>query len=76
METIETNPPLNATQLFVLKTFATAKSEQDRDELTSLYLNYIQKKLDAETDRLWAEGKLNDNVIEEMLNIHQRTPYK
>ena len=76
METIEKNPPLNATQLFVLRTFATARSEQDREELTSLDLDYLRKKLDEETDRLWAEGKLNDEVIEEMLNLHQRTPYK
>ena len=38
--------PLNETQKFVLHTFSTAKNEQEREELTSLYLDYIQQKLD------------------------------
>jgi len=46
MESTIFHAPLNPVQLFVLRTFATAKSEQDRDELTSLYLDYLQKKLE------------------------------
>ena len=76
MEATVFHQPLNATQLFVLQTFARAKTEKDREELTSLYLNYLQRKLDAETNRLWEEGKLNDSVIDEMLHTHYRTPYK
>jgi len=67
--------PLNAAQLFVLRTFAKVKTEKDREELTALYLDFLQKKLDAETNRLWEEGKLNDSVFEEMLHTHYRTPY-
>ncbi|MDR0798247.1 MAG: hypothetical protein LBN18_00585 [Dysgonamonadaceae bacterium] len=46
------------------------------NELKSVLLDFYHKKLDEETDRLWEEGKLNDHVIDEMLNCHQRTPYK
>ena len=76
MEAIVTNPPLNATQLHLLKMFVHTKSEESLKELKSVLFNYYCKKLDEETDSLWAEGKLNDKVIEEMLNIHERTPYK
>ena len=35
MEATLTQHPLNATQIFVMQTFATAKSEQEREELIS-----------------------------------------
>jgi len=76
METVISHAPLNAVQLFVLRTFATAKSEQDKEELTSLYLDYLQKKLDAETDKWWKENDMTNEKLEEMLNSHYRTPYK
>jgi len=76
MEATLSNSPLNSAQMFVLQTLARAKSEQEKEELTSLYLDYIQKKLDAETNRLWAEGKISNEKIDEILNTHCRTPYK
>ena len=76
METVASYSPLNAIQLHLLKIFSYTKNEESLKELQSVLFDFYRKKLDEETDRLWAEGKLNDNVIEEMLNIHQRTPYK
>jgi len=76
MGAVQYQPPLNETQLFVLRTFATAKTEKDRDAITSLYVNYIQQKLDAELDKWWDENNMNNEKIEEMLNTHHRTPYK
>ena len=69
-------PPLNATQFFVLQTFATAKTEKEREEITSLYLDYIQHRLDTETDKWWEENDMNNEKLEEILNTHHRTPYK
>jgi hypothetical protein len=68
--------PLNEVQQFVLHTFAIAKSDREKEEITSLYLDYIQKKMDAETDRLWAEGKIDGEKIDEMLQAHSRTSYR
>ena len=65
--------PLNATQFFVLQTFATAKTEKDREEITSLYLDYIQRRLDAETNNWWEENNMTDEKLEEILNTHHRT---
>ena len=69
-------PPLNPAQLFVLQTLATAKDTQERDELTSLYLNYIQKKIDVAADKWWKENNMTDEKLDEILNTHLRTAYK
>jgi len=58
MEAILSHSPLNAMQLFILKTFATAKSEQEKEELTSLYLDYIQQKLDKAANEFWNSQNL------------------
>jgi len=68
--------PLNSAQLFVLQTLASAKDEQEKEELTSLYLDYVQRKLDAATDKWWKENNMTNEKLEEMLNTHYRTPYK
>jgi hypothetical protein len=69
--------PLNATQIFVLKTFASAKSEEDRNEVTSLYLDYLQKKLDKETQKWWQENDMTPEKFDAMTkDLHFRTPYK
>jgi len=76
METIIGNQPMNSAQFFVYQTLAKAKSEEVKEELTSLYLNYLQKKLNDETKRLWMEGIISHEKIEEILNSHYRIPYK
>jgi len=76
MEATVFHQPLNATQLFVLKTFATAKTEKDREEITSLYLDYIQRNLDVEINKWWEENDMTNEKLEEILNTHCRTPYK
>ena len=76
MEAVLSHSPLNATQMFILKTFATAKSEKEKEELTSFYLDYIQRKLDIETDKWWKENNMTNEKLDEMfLNAHHRTPY-
>ena len=76
METIVTNPPLNAAQLFLLKTFEHIKSEESFEELRSVLLDFYQKKLDEATDKWWKENDMTVEKFEEMCsNIHYRTPY-
>jgi hypothetical protein len=76
METIILNQPLNDTQLFVLQTFAIARNEQEKEELTSFYLDYIQRKLDVATNKWWKDNEMNNDKLNEILNTHYRTPYK
>ena len=71
MEATLTHMPMNPAQLFVLKTFATARSEQERDELTSLYLDYIQRKMDEESDKWWKKNNMSQEKLEEILMAQQ-----
>jgi asparagine synthetase A len=73
MKTIGLHSPLNSTQLFVLQTFAIAKDEQEREELTSLYLDYIQKKLDKTANEFWDSQKLDNTKMEELMYGHLRS---
>ena len=76
MDTVVAKQPFNAAQMLVLRSFASVKAEKDREELTSLYLDFLQKKMDDATDKWWEENEMNDKKIEEILNSHYRTPYK
>ena len=76
MNTIVSNPSLNATQLFVLQTFATAENEYEREELTSLYLDYIQKKLDKAANEFWDNQNLDNTKMAELMYGHLRSSKK
>ena len=77
MEAVALNQPLNDTQMFVLRTFATARNEREREDLTSLYLDYIQRRLDAATDKWWNENNMTPEKFNEVTkDLHFRTPYK
>ena len=53
MEAVLFQTPLNSAQLFVLQTLAVTKGNQEKEELTSLYLDYIRRKMDIVTDKWW-----------------------
>ena len=76
MEATLLRSPLNAAQVFVMQTFATAGSEQERAELTSLYLDYIQKKLDKAADKFWDGHNLDNAKMEELMYGHLRSSKK
>jgi len=62
--------PLNPTQIFVLQTFATAQTEKEKEELTSLYLDYIQQKLDKAANDFWNSQNLDNSKMEELMYGH------
>jgi len=68
--------PLNSTQIFVLQTFATAQTETEKDELTSLYLDYIQRKLDKAANEFWDSQNLDNTRMEELMYGHLRSSQK
>jgi len=76
MEAVLCETPLNPAQLFVLQTLAVTKGSQEKEELTSLYLDYIQRKMDTVSDQWWNDNNMSDEKIDEILNTHLRTPYK
>ncbi len=68
--------PLNPIQLHLLKMFAFNSQNLSLEELKSVLLEFYQKKVDEEADKIWDEKNLNDEKLEELLNSHKRTPYK
>lgn len=67
---------LNAVQMHLLKMFARPMNEQDLVAIKSLLTNYYAQKVDAESEKLWDEKKMNQKSIDDLLNSHLRTPYK
>ncbi len=76
MRTIQHQLPLNAAQMFVLQTLAITKDHREKEELTSLYLNYIQQKLDTATDKWWNDNGVTNEKLDEMLGTHHRLSHK
>ena len=76
MQATLSQQPLNSTQIFVLQTFATAQTEKEREELTSLYLDYIQQKLDKAANEFWESQNLDNLKMEELMYGHLRSSKK
>jgi hypothetical protein len=64
--------PLNDTQIFLLQAFSNVKSEQEKEDIQSLLLNYYRKKVDTQAKEL----HLSNEQIDEILSSHHRTAYK
>ena len=72
METTVINAPFNETQMFLLQVFAQIKSEEERNDIQTMLLDYYRKRVDFHA----SEISLSNEKIEEILNSHYRTPYK
>ena len=55
---------LNPTQMHLLKLFSFNKSEEFAREIQAVLTRHFQAQLDAEADRLWDEGILNQEVLD------------
>ena len=75
MESVLSQSSFNEAQMFVFQTLAVTKGKQEKEELTALYLDYVQRKMDAESEKWWNENNMTNEKLEEILNTHLRTPY-
>ena len=57
---------LTPTQMHLLKLFAFNNSEDYAREIQSVLTRHFQSKLDEEADRLWEEGILNQEKLDEI----------
>lgn len=69
------NVGLNQAQMDFLRLLAHFTTEEEVKELNDVVCKYYAQKVDEEMDRLWDEGKWNNEMIEETLHEHLRTPY-
>ena len=65
---------LNPTQIHLLKLFSFNNSEDYAKEIQMVLIRYFQKQLDAESDRLWDEGILNQDALDRIAHedLHAR----
>ena len=61
---------LNPAQIMILESFASAKSQEEMDELMDMLRNFYAMKLDKELERLWDEGILNQEKLDELKEQH------
>jgi len=63
---------LNPTQMHLLKLFAFNNSEEYAREIQEVLTRHFQSRLDAEADRLWDEGILNQEKLDEIrkMDLH------
>ena len=57
---------LNPTQMHLLKLFAFNDREDFAREVQMVLTHYFQQKLDEESDRLWEEGVLNQEKLDQL----------
>ena len=57
---------LNPTQMHLLKLFSFNNSEDYAREIQSVLTKHFQQLLDQEADRLWDEGILNQQKLDEI----------
>ena len=64
---------LNPTQLHLLKMFSFNNSEEYAREIQEVLTKHFQERLDAETDRLWNEGILDQKRLDEInkMDLHK-----
>ena len=67
------NSSLNPTQLHLLKMFSFNNSEEYAREIQEVLTKHFQKRLDAEADRLWDEGILDQKRLDEInkMELHK-----
>jgi len=67
---------MNQSQMMILESFAGAQDEQEVNELMDVLRNFYAKRLEAEMERLWDDGTLDQSALDKLRNEHLRTPYK
>ena len=55
---------ITPTQMHLLKLFSFDRSESRALEIKDVLMRYFQGRLDAESDRLWDEGVLDQELLD------------
>ena len=67
--------PFSPFQIEMLELISRVQTEGEMNDIRLLLGRYFAKQAEDAIDRLWDEGKLNDEIIEGWKNEHMRTPY-
>lgn len=67
---------MNESQRMIIESFAGAQDEQEINALMDVLRNFYAMRLEAEMERLWDNGTLDQSVLDKLRNEHLRTPYR
>ena len=67
---------MNVSQMMILESFAGAQDEQELNALMDVLRNFYATRLEAEMQRLWDDGTLDQNTLDQLRQEHLRTPYR
>lgn len=65
----------NQAQLHILDMMSFVKTPEALNDLNKVIASYFANKADEEMRKMWKDGSLNDEKIEEFRTLHERTPY-
>lgn len=66
---------MNEAQMMILESFAGATDEQELNDLMDVIRDFYARRLEAEMNRLWDNGTLNQEALDQLKDEHLRTPY-
>lgn len=65
---------MNQSQMMILESFAGAQDEEELNDLMDMLRNYYAQRLEREMQRLWDNGTLNEEKLEQLRGEHLRVP--
>ena len=66
---------MNEAQMMILESFAGAADDQEVNDLMDVLRLFSARRLEQEMNRLWDNGTLNQEVLDQLKDEHLRTPY-
>ena len=72
---METEMTLHEAKMNLLRVVDCIRTIDDVQAIQQILANYYAQKAEAEMDRLWDNGTINEQVIEQWGQEHMRTPY-
>lgn len=67
---------LHQAKMNLLRVVDRIKTVDEVQAIQQVIVNYYAQKVQEDIDKLWDEGKINEQVIEQWGKEHMRTPYR
>ena len=61
---------MNESQMMILESFAGAQDEQELNALMDVLKNFYANRLESEMQRLWDDGTLNQERLDQLRGEH------
>lgn len=73
---MQTATVFNNAQIELLNAMASLKTDEELLELKETLSKFFAMRAQRELDKMWENGRLNQEVLDSLRHQHLRTPYK